>query len=74
MKLYYAEIWVGNYCISAVAETPEKCQDAIVKAYHKDFGSFRSNGFKSKAEWLEWHDIEKPCGFLEIELNKGWVR
>lgn len=72
MKLYSAEVVVGNYFVNAIGDSPENCIKALVKEYNRQFGSFCDNGFKNKADWLEYHGID-PGSLREIELNKGWT-
>ena len=72
MKLYYKEIYVGNYTIQAIGSTPEKCISAIVKEYKKQFGNFRQNGFESKKEWLEYHDLSAES-LWKVEIDKAWT-
>lgn len=73
MKLYFKSEYFGNYEITAIAETPEKCLKAIVTEYKRNFGSFRDNGFKNMADWLEYHGLDNPNAFWEVELNKAFT-
>lgn len=73
MKIYMGSVWVGSYEITALADTPEKCRKVLISTYHKNFGTFRENGFKNQADWLEYHDIIDDH-FEEINLNSAIVR
>lgn len=72
MKLYSAEVVVGNYFVNAIGDTPENCINALAREYNHQFGSFHDNGFKNRAEWLEYHGVS-PASLREIELNMGWT-
>lgn len=72
-KLYLASAYVGNYDLNVICNSPKECIDAIAKAYTKHFGSFRENGFKNKADWLEYHEIDEDSCF-EITVGKEWIR
>ena len=64
-------VTVGSYELGAVGETRSKCLNALVKTYHDNFGTFAENGFKGKADWLDYHGInEMSC--MEIRPNAGW--
>ena len=73
MKVYYCCVYVGNYEINALADDPAKCVDLLAQEYVQEFGSFKSNGFKSRAEWLDFHGISADC-VDEIEINSAWTR
>lgn len=72
MKLYYNKAEVGCYTVNAVGKTPAACIAALVKEYNRNFGSFKENGFKSRADWCEWHGIF-PESCQEIEVGIGWT-
>lgn len=73
MKVYIASVYVGNYEITAVAETPKKCINAIVREYHSFSGGFKENGFSGRADWLDYHGLsEASC--QEVELNTAFTR
>lgn len=70
MKVYTTEICVGSYEILAIGDTPENAIKALVREYHSRFGSFRENGFKNQADWLEWHGVS-PEGCRAIKINSA---
>lgn len=73
MKIYSASVYIGNYEIQALGESPQKCISVLVSAYRKNFGTFSENGFKNKADWLEYHGIsESSCD--EFELNSAIIK
>ena len=73
IKVYYTSVYVGNYEVSALGTSAAKCIDLLVKEYHRQFGSFRENGFKNRADWLEYHGVEEE-GLQEIYIDSAWTR
>lgn len=71
MKIYMADVFVGSYEIVALGESPAKCFSALVSKYHKNFGTFRENGFKNKQDWLEYHGYDCDEALEVIELNSA---
>lgn len=74
MFVYFGQVYVGSYEITAIAESPEKCRAALISKYRKCFGSFRGNGFKNTADWLEFHGIDEDGCFEKIALNSAVCR
>ena len=70
MKLYLVEIYVGSYTITAIGDSPANTIKALVKEYRNQFGTFRENGFKNKADWLDYHGLsEDGDGLHEFTVN-----
>lgn len=72
MKVYMLDdYWIGNYCVTCIAETKEKCIEAAWEKISEQFPKFASN-YKSWSDWKIHANVDEHME--EVTLGECIIR